>query len=228
MPPLKEAATPLIDPFVPVKRTSIASAQIGGGGGQQQLTRASEGHLPKVGPQFVPPMVEIVNQHPKLAMEMTIDAPPDISLIDRNLPNIGDPLSKLSGFSGGTGGPLGIGNGKGTGIGDKRGPGAGDGDSIVGSVYGPGKGITLPVVIHKVEPEFSEEARKAHYSGSVLIRVDVDAMGNPRNIRIIRSVGMGLDDRAVEAVSKWRFKPGTKDGKPVAVQATIDVSFRLL
>jgi TonB family protein len=84
------------------------------------------------------------------------------------------------------------------------------------------------VVLHKVEPEYSEEARKAKYQGTVLLYIEVDPSGRPTNIRVQRSLGLGLDEKAVEAVRQWKFKPGYKDGKPVTVAATIEVNFRLL
>ena len=83
-------------------------------------------------------------------------------------------------------------------------------------------------MLWKVEPEYSEEARKARFQGSVMIAMEVDAEGRPRNIRIARSLGLGLDERAIEAVSKWKFKPGMWNGRPVAAAVHIEVSFRLL
>jgi TonB family protein len=83
-------------------------------------------------------------------------------------------------------------------------------------------------VIHKVEPEYSEEARQRKFQGTVILFIVVDAEGKPRDLRVIRPLGLGLDQKAIEAVEKWKFKPGMKDGKPVAVQATIEVNFRLL
>ena len=140
---------------------------------------------------------------------------------------LGDPLARLVNGSAGFGGPLGIGNGPGNGVGDKRGSGAGTGDES-GRVYRAGGGVTAPVLIHRVEPEFSEEARKAKYSGVVTLHADVDTTGHARNLRVVKSVGMGLDEKAMDAVSRWLFRPGTKDGKPVPVSAVIEVSFRLL
>ena len=88
--------------------------------------------------------------------------------------------------------------------------------------------MSAPSVMSKVEPEYSEEARKAKWQGTVVLSVIVDELGRPRNIRVFRSLGLGLDQKAVDAVSQWRFKPGRKDGKPVPVIATIEVNFRLL
>jgi protein TonB len=203
----------------------------GGGGGQHKDTPATAGHLPKLAPrQFVPPTLELLNQHPKLAMEMTIEAPPETALLDRPLSNLGDPLSRFVNNSAGKGGPLGIGDGPGTGVGNSRGPGGGQGDNGgAGMVYRPGVGgVSAPVLLRKVDPEFSEDARKAKFSGTVSLNVTIDVAGHPRNIRIVRSISMGLDEKAIEAVTQWFFKPGTKDGKPVAVSALVDVMFHLL
>ncbi|MDP9171049.1 MAG: energy transducer TonB [Acidobacteriota bacterium] len=216
----------LISPYI----ARPAAPAMGGGGGAHQQAPATAGRLPKIAQrQFVPPTLEITNQHPKLAMEMTIEAPPDTALPDRQLSTLGDPLSKFINNSAGAGGPLGIGNhGHGTGVGDKAGPRFGAGEGDIGPVYAGGRGITLPVVIHQVSPEFSEEARRAKHSGIVVLHTDVDATGHPRNIRVMQSLGLGLDEKAVEALVQWLFKPGTKDGKPVAVSAVVEVRFQLL
>ncbi|HET8825195.1 MAG TPA: energy transducer TonB [Terriglobales bacterium] len=77
------------------------------------------------------------------------------------------------------------------------------------------------------EPEYSEEARKIKQQGMVVLSVVVDQQGRPRNIHIARSLGLGLDEKAIDAVKRWKFTPGTKDGIPVAVQVNVEVSFRL-
>ena len=97
-----------------------------------------------------------------------------------------------------------------------------------GGVYRVGGGVSAPQVLFKVDPEYSEEARKAKYSGTVVIQLVVDPSGHGRDIRVIRSLGLGLDEKAIEAVNKWKFRPGLRNGQPVAVMATIEVNFRLL
>ena len=87
--------------------------------------------------------------------------------------------------------------------------------------------MSAPVLIHKVEPDYTEEARKAKYQGTVLLYVEIDPNGTATNIRVQRSLGLGLDEKAVEAVKQWKFKPGQKNGQPVTVAATIEVNFRL-
>ena len=99
---------------------------------------------------------------------------------------------------------------------------------LVAQPYKVGAGVTAPRVISKAEPEYSEEARKARFQGSVVYTLVVEADGQPSGIRVIRPLGMGLDEKGIEAVSKWRFAPGMKDGVPVPVIATIEVNFRLL
>ena len=178
--------------------------------------------------QFTPPM--IVKEQPKLAMTPTIIAPPDAVIPQNNLPNWGDPLAKLSNLSNGQGfgGGMGSGSGGGLGSGKGGGLGSGKGGGVGGGVFRVGGGISQPAVIFKVDPEYSEEARKAKYSGEVMLSIVVDTEGRARDIHVVKSLGMGLDEKAVEAVEKWKFKPGMKAGQPVNVRATIAVNFRLL
>ena len=84
-----------------------------------------------------------------------------------------------------------------------------------------------PSVIYKVEPEYSKEALKKKLQGTVVLRIEVDTSGRARNVRVVQSLGMGLDEEAIKAVQKWQFKPGEKDGHPVTVGATIQIQFRL-
>ncbi len=192
----------------------------GGGGGDHSKIPESKGKLPRPAPrQFVPPRVDPI-ENPVLPMTPTIVASNDIPNIDA--PNMGNPLSSLGIPSNGTGLGGSIGAGKGPGVG----PGTGGG--FGGGAFRIGGGVSAPVPTFKPEPEYSEEARKAKYQGSVMLSLIVDEKGVPQQIKVVRKLGLGLDEKAVEAVAKWRFKPGMKDGKPVPVQATIEVTFRLL
>jgi protein TonB len=83
------------------------------------------------------------------------------------------------------------------------------------------------VIIYQPEPEFSEEARKAKFMGVVTVSIIVDATGKPQNVRVTRGVGMGLDEKAIEAVKQYRFKPATENGKPVAVYLNVEVNFEI-
>lgn len=218
-----EIVDPTIRPYVPDKAAG------GGGGGARQPIPVTAGQAPKPSPrQFVPP--QIVDQTPKLAMNPSIVAPPDTVLPQNNLPNWGDPLAKLSSLSNGPGSAGGMGNGSNGGLGSGKGPGYGTGENggLGGGIYNAGGGVTSPVLVSQVDPEYSDEARKAKYSGSVTLAIIVDTEGRARDIRVTRSLGMGLDEKAIESVQKWRFKPGTRGGQPVNVRATVVVNFRLL
>ncbi len=85
----------------------------------------------------------------------------------------------------------------------------------------------MPQVIYSPEPNFSDEARKSKTQGVVLLMVVVGADGTPNHIRVQQSLGMGLDEKAIEAVSRWRFRPATFNGQPVATQIAVEVNFRL-
>jgi TonB family protein len=89
------------------------------------------------------------------------------------------------------------------------------------------QGASPPVLLYKAEPEYPEEARKARYQGTVVLYVEVDTSGRPANVRVLRSIGLGLDEKALQAVKRWRFKPAMKDGVPVAVSSKIEITFRL-
>ncbi len=220
---------PDLAPYQPaVKKDPMGD---GGGGGDRSPTPASKGKLPRLSDkQFVPPMAVVDNPDPKLVMEPTLIIQPDANIPKVNIDVLGDPLAKSMIASNGPGSGAGIGSGSrgGVGSGNGVGFGPGSGGNMGGGAYRIGGGVSAPQVIFKVEPEYSEEARKAKFQGTVVLFVVVDEKGNPRDLKVIRPLGLGLDQKAIEAVEKWRFKPGMKDGRAVAVQATIEVNFRLL
>ena len=230
--PVQKAVKNTVAVFLPDAPVDVAKlAKGGGGGGDRSPLQASKGKLPKPAPrQFVPPTAVVNNPQPKLAMDPSILAPPDANLPNINLPNYGDPLGKLGPASNGTGSGGGIGSGKGGGVGSGTGGGVGPGEGggIGGGIYKAGNGVSKPELIHKVEPEYSEEARKAKFQGVVVLYIVVDQNGNAINPKVMKGLGLGLDEKALEAVKQWKFKPGYKDGKPVAVAATVEVNFRLL
>lgn len=94
--------------------------------------------------------------------------------------------------------------------------------------YKVGGDVKAPSVVSKVEPLYSEEARLARYQGSAVIQLEVGPDGVARNMRVLRGLGLGLSEKALEAIAQWQFKPGTKGGEPVPVVAMIEVNFRLL
>jgi protein TonB len=223
--------TPLIAPVLEPMKPQKQTMQGGGGGGDRSPQPQAKGKLPKIAlKQFVPPTEVIRNEHPKLIMEPTIVAPPDAVLPNANLPNIGDPLAKIGPPSNGmgSGGGIGSGNGGGIGSGSGAGLGPGSGGGFGGGAFRVGGGVSQPVVIFKVDPEYSEEARKSKTSGTVLLSLVVDVDGKAKQIKVTRGVGLGLDEKAIEAVQKWKFTPGKKNGTAVPVYATVEVNFRLL
>ena len=203
----------------------------GGGGGNHSIIEASRGKLPKLEQQpVVPPQPQTFDK-PKIPMPAAIDVQKNIQLPDNpNMPLIGmknGPSVVLSQGSGSNGG-MGSGAGGGLGSGSGNGYGPGYGGNTGGGVYRVGGGISAPIPIFQPEAEFSDEARRAKYQGVCLISMIVDAQGNPQNPRVIRPLGMGLDEKALEAVRKYKFKPAMKDGKtPVPVMVTVEVNFRL-
>ena len=213
-----------LPPYQPKLPPAAVKSGGGGGGGQHMPTPVTKGAAPKPAlKSFIPPALAVPK--PLLPVVPTINAPaPQIQA-----PDYGDPLAKMAPLSGGPGSQgLGAGHGGGLGPGDGNGYGPGSGGGTGGGVYRVGGEVSAPLLISKTEPEYSEEARKAKYSGTVLLSLVVDANGLPRDIKVVRPLGLGLDEKAIEAVQKWRFRAGIKGGRPVATQATIEVSFRLL
>jgi TonB family protein len=228
-----------IAPYVPKLPPDQRKMSGGGGGGDRSPLPASKGRLPKAAlKQFTPPMAVVSNPSPKLIMDPSLIIPPQVPLPQVDLPNYGDPLGRIGPLSNGPGSGGGIGSGSGGGVGPGKGGGFGPGEGggigggtyggVGGGVFRVGGDVSAPVLIYKVEPEYSEEARKAKYQGTVVVLVEVDPNGRVRNPRIVHSIGLGLDEMALEAIKQWKFRPGYKNGEAVTVAATIEVNFRLL
>lgn len=219
----------LMSPSKPTEKTVAG----GGGGGDRDKLQAPKGKLPKHDmQQFTAPEVVIRNQHPKLAMEPSVVIPPQVKIAtNANMPNLGNPMAAIPSAppSNGTGSGGGIGSGSGGGVGSGTGPGVGPGrgGGIGGGVFRVGGGVSAPRAVFTPDPDYSEEARKAKYQGTVVLWMIVGPDGHPRDVKIARSLGMGLDEKAIEAVRKWKFEPAQKDGQPVAVQINVEVNFRL-
>lgn len=221
-------APPMDTPIMKPSKQVVAG---GGGGGDRDKFQAPKGRIPKQSlEQITPPAIVVRNDHPKLAVEPTVVVPPQVKL-QANALNLGNPTAPMPSGppSNGTGSGGGIGSGSGGGIGVGSGPGVGEGHGggIGGGAFRIGGGVSAPKAIYAPDPEYSEEARKAKYQGTVVLSLIVGADGVPREIRVARSVGLGLDEKAIETVRTWKFEPGTKDGKPVATYATIEVAFHL-
>jgi len=204
----------------------------GGGGGDKSIIDANKGKLPeKVKDPITPPQPNVI-EHPKLPEPPALNLQANLQIPDNpTMPMIGmHESTNVQMASAGTGssGGMGSGGGGGLGSGQGNGYGPGSGGNSGGGLYQIGGGVSAPVVIHSVEAEFSDEARRAKYQGVCLISLVVDSQGNPQNIRVARALGMGLDEKAIEAIRQYKFKPAVKDGKtPVPVPITIEVDFRL-
>jgi TonB family protein len=193
-----------------------ASVSKSGGGGQHEKLPESEGNLPRFArEQLTPPTIVVPREQPKLAEDMTLIGPPELSKPQTS--QIGNPLASILG-------PPSNGSGSGGGIGTGHGGGIGGGEGA----YRVGGGVTAPRPIFDPDPEYSDEARQAKYQGTVMLWAVVGADGKAHEIQVQRSLGMGLDEKAIEAVRGWKFAPGMKDGVPVPVQVNIEVEFRLL
>ncbi len=222
---------PVIADYFPEAAPKPKTMQGGGGGGDRSPAPANKGRAPKFAPrQFVPPAAVVNNANPKLLMDPALIGPPDVRTPNNNMAVWGDPLAKLGPPSNGNGSGGGIGSGENGGVGPGDGPGFGPGrdGGRGGEIYSPGGGVSAPALIFQIDPEYSEEARKAKYSGVVVLSIEVDQTGRTRNLHVAKGVGLGLDEKAIEAVKQWRFKPGLKNGKPVIVRAQVEVNFRLL
>ena len=173
----------------------------------------NEGKAPKWSmTQIAPPMV---HTKPDSKIQATLLGPPDLKIPSPNMDNFGDPLAKMMNDSGGPGGGSGIGSGTGTGIGSGEGGGLGPGSGggTGGGAYRPGTGgVGYPSCVYCPDPKYSEEARKAKYQGTVVLQAVITADGRATEIQVVKGPGLGLEEKAVEAVKQWRFKPAMGPG----------------
>ena len=194
---------------------------MGGGGGQKGPAPVSKGNIPPpspmpLNPPKAPPLAE-----PKIPIPVTIDIDKNIHMAHVDVPNFGMPNSPNVGTSLGNGNGTGIGSGNGSGV------GPGSGGNMGGGVRRIGGGVSPPQVLFAPEPEFSEEARKAKVAGNVLVYLQVDTNGRPTHVRVLRGIGLGLDEKAMEAVRQYKFKPAMENGKPVIVEMNVEVNFQI-
>lgn len=219
-----------VAPFLPLTPNAGQPMGGGGGGGLQSAVEASKGRLPMIAKtQITPPQLLLVD-HPKLAVPATVVLPQQIKLPDAKLPNVGLPQSpQVALGSQGSGADSGFGSGREGGVGSGVGNGIGPGEDggYDGGVMRVGGGVSEPQVIYEVDPEFSDEARRAKYQGICIVSLIVDAEGNPQNVQVERKLGMGLDEKAVEAVKQYKFKPAYYKGRPVAVAIDVVVNFHI-
>ena len=213
---ITQASIQVPPPPLPPARTLA-----GGGGGNPGTTPVTKGNLPKFAIQQINPPKAPPLEQPRIHIDPTVDVQPDLHMTRTDLPNLGMPNSPLAGTS--------LGNGRGTGIGSGIGGGVGPGSggNMGGSIRRIGGGVSAPVVLFAPEPEFSEEARRAKVSGNVLVALQVDAQGRPTHVRILRGIGLGLDQKAIDAVSQYKFKPALENGRPVPVEMNVEVNFQI-
>ena len=215
--------TPLdISPYV--AKLPAGNTKAGGGGGANDHTNTpvNKGRPPRFTmTQYAAPTLH-PNPQPKLPMEATLLGPPDLK-ISSSLTNLGDPLAA------GPGDSLGHGNGTGIGSGTGGGLGPGEGGGTGGGVFRAGvNGVGLPSCFYMPNPPYSDEARKAKYSGVVLVEAVITVDGRVTNPRVIKSPGLGLDESTTNTMRTWRCKPVTgPNGKPVPVLVPFEVTFRL-
>ena len=228
-----ETASLLMEPITVSLPPSQAKSHGGGGGGTKAPTPVSKGQLPKAADkQFVPPTPVVVNMAPELAVEPTIIAP-TLTNLPRlsNLIPIGDPkgLSGPPSAGPGTGAGMGTGDGHGFGAGDGPGLGPGRGGGTGGGAYqvGGAGGVAPPTCPVQVEPNYSDDARKAHIQGTVVLDAIIQKDGSVEARDVLQKLGYGLDEEARKVLTKWRCTPTKVNGQPVAVQLKIQINFRL-
>jgi len=208
----------------PSRLPLIFSGFNGGGGGNFNPLPPSHGAPPpsSLNMQIVPPSVIVLKQPSKLQVDQTVMMAPDIKF---PASQIGDPTSEFTKvLSNGPGGVGGIGRGCCGGVGSSTGPYVGNGPP---GIVPLGMGVTAPQVVFNPEPTFSDEARKSKTQGRVTLLLVVGKDGLPYDIRVRESLGMGLDEKAIEAVHRWRFRPATLNGQPVATRVEVEVDFHL-
>ena len=215
--------TPLdISPYV--AKLPAGNNKAGGGGGANDHTNTpvNKGRPPRFTmTQYAAPTLH-PNPQPKLPMEATLLGPPDLK-VSSVLTNLGDPMAA------GPGDSLGHGNGTGIGSGTGAGLGPGEGGGTGGGMFRAGvNGVGLPTCFYMPNPPYSDEARKAKYSGVVLVEAVITVDGRVTNPRVIKSPGLGLDESTTNTMRTWRCKPVTgPNGKPVPVLVPFEVTFRL-
>lgn len=213
------APLPVTLPKAPPKAVVMS-----GGGGHPTAEPISRGNPPKLAP--APAIIIATNKPqvaPRLAVEPTLNVQSDLKLAKVDLPNLGMSNAAPSVVS-----SLGNGAGAGLGAGSANGLGSGSGGNYGGGVLKIGGGVAAPQVLSAPDPTFTEEARQAKASGKVVVYLQVNPEGRPMHVRVLKGLGMGLDEKAVEAVRQYRFKPAMRDGHPVTVEMNIDVNFQIL
>jgi len=202
----------------------------GGGGGSHDIIQTPKGRLPQIQEKPVAAPMVIENNHPKMTAAPAINMPKEIQIANNNLPNLGDPRTSVVGAPSngiGSAGGMGIGSGGGIGSGKSNGFGSGGAGGYGGGLYHVGGAVSAPQLVSAPDPEFTDEARRVNYGGVCVVSLIVDAQGNTQRIQVVRHLGMGLDEKAVEAVRHYHFKPAILGGRAVPVEMDVEVTFHL-
>jgi TonB family protein len=214
----------------------------GGGGGKREPappppaerhgTAALRSPVPVRRPPRIQPPVERPVDPPPVQPEPEVVAPVVPVAADPR-DRVGAPVPKpeapaqVDSRGPGTAGGIGTGQGTGVGSGDGNGIGPGSGGGTGGGPYRPGAGITAPAIMREVKPDYTEEGRRRHLEGDVVLEIVVKSDGTVGNVRLLQGLGAGLDERAVEAVRQWRFSPAKRYGTPVDVIVEVAMEFKL-
>ena len=215
----------VVDPLPPLlPRIPPQRVVMSGGGGQPSPIPISRGNPPKLEPKPVLLMTAAPKIVTKIPIQPALDIQPNLKMAKADLPNIGMPNAPsptvVASMGNGAGAGLGSGNGNGL--------GSGAGGNFGGGILKVGGGVSEPKVLFAPDPGFTEEARQAKVAGKVVVYLQVNQDGHPMHVRIVRGLGMGLDEKAVEAVRQYRFSPAMKEGHPVAVEMNVEVNFQIL
>ena len=212
----------------------------GGGGGLKQRTKPPKAErkgserldsplprrTPSPEPDPPPPPPEPL---PELEPLPPVQAPVvEAPANDRDRTGVPEPTNEVADSRGpGAAGGVGTGDGTGLGSGDGSGIGEGEGGGTGGGPYRPGSGITPPGLLREVKPDYTEEARRLGIRGDVVMEIVVRRDGRVGDVRVLRGLGHGLDERAVAAVRQWMFSPATRRGTPVDVLVEVAMEFKL-
>jgi protein TonB len=225
-PPVTKASSPELATDVTVSpylnKLTPAKTKAGGGGGAPDKLPAAKGKLPKFSwTQISRPMVNPPKS--EITVTPTVLGNPDIKLPNVAANNWGDPLGHTMSDSMGRGGGNGVGDGHGNGVGPGEGYGTGGGTPNAGT-----GGYGTPACLYCPRADYSDEAMKVKVQGVVELIATITPDGKVTDVHLSKGLGLGLDEKAIEAVRTWRLKPALgPDGKPAAVRQLIEVTFQL-
>jgi TonB family protein len=231
LPPFRPIGVFTFPGLAPAERVVKQESRGGGGGGNRNPIPWTRGHLPPFVRIQLVPAAPVRNPQATLIVPPTLVGPPELRLPNLPADNYGDPKQKLFAPSQGPGEGDGhgdkccgaIGPGKGLGYDDGLDWGTGGGRPPEGT-----HGTSRVVCEYCPNPAYTEEARKVKFNGSVVLRVVIGVDGRAANIRLVKGAGLGLDERAIDAVSRWKFRASRgPDGRPVETWTEIEINFRI-